>query len=132
MILVDSNIIFDVWDRDPAWSAWSIQQLRSLSSHHGLAINMVIYAEVSTRFSTQARLDEQLADLGFIVLDIPREAAFLAGKAFVQYRLQGGTKRGVLPDFFIGAHAQALGCALLTRDTRNYASYFPTLRLITP
>lgn len=132
MILVDSNIVLDVWDRDPTWSAWSTQQLRSLAAQHDLVINTVIYAEVSTRFSTQARLDEQLADLGFIVLEIPREAAFLAGKAFLQYRLQGGAKHSVLPDFFIGAHAQSLGCPLLTRDTRNYALYFHGLSLITP
>jgi predicted nucleic acid-binding protein len=132
MILIDSNIILDVWDRDPMWSAWSTQQLRSLAAQNDLAINTVIYAEVSARFSAQARLDEQLADLGLIVLDIPREAAFLAGKAFVQYRLQGGSKRSVLPDFFIGAHAQTLGCPLLTRDTRNYASYFHGVRLIAP
>jgi hypothetical protein len=132
MILVDSNIILDVWDRDPAWSAWSTQQLRSLAAQNDLAINTVIYAEVSARFSTLARLDEQLADLGLIVLDIPREAAFLAGKAFVQYRLQGGSRHNVLPDFFIGAHAQTLGCPLLTRDTRNCATYFPGVRLIAP
>jgi predicted nucleic acid-binding protein len=132
MILVDSNIIFDIWDRDPIWSLWSIQQFRALSAHHDLAINPVIYAEISARFSTQAKLDEQVALLGLLLLDIPREAAFLAGKAFVQYRQQGGIKRSVLPDFFSGAHAEALTCQLLTRDTRKYAAYFPAVRLIAP
>ena len=132
MILVDSNVVFDVWDRDPLWTNWSSGQLRSLSAQHDLAINPVIYAEISARFSTQAGLDEKVGELGFIVLDIPREAAFLAGKAFARYRQQGGSRRTVLPDFFIGAHATVLDCPLLTRDTSKYASYFPAVQLIAP
>ena len=38
----------------------------------------------------------------------------------------------MLPDFFIGAHAVVAGMSLLTRDTRRYRSYFPTVVLITP
>jgi predicted nucleic acid-binding protein len=77
-------------------------------------------------------LDERLTELDAIVISIPRKAAFLAGKAYVQYRRQGGTKINVLADFFIGAHAAVLECPLLTRDTRRYAAYFPTVRLIAP
>jgi hypothetical protein len=97
-----------------------------------LAINPIVYAEISTRFSTPTTLDEKLTDLELKVLDIPRDAAFLAGKAFEQYRRQGGIKGNVLHDFFIGAHAAVLGCPLLTRNARRYASYFPTVRLIAP
>jgi len=132
MILVDSNVILDIWDCDPVWSIWSSQQLRKFSALQELAINPVIYAEVSARFSTQARLDAAVEELGFVLLSIPREASFLAGKAFAQYRKQGGGKGSVLPDFFIGAHALALGFELLTRDTRRYGAYFPSVRLISP
>jgi predicted nucleic acid-binding protein len=132
MILVDANIILDIWDRDPNWSAWSSEQLRQLSAANDLAINLIIYSEVSARFSAQSRLDQKVAELGLLVLDLPREAAFVAGKAFVVYRRRGGPKGNVLADFFIGAHAAVLGCALLTRDTRCYATYFPTVTLITP
>jgi len=132
MILLDANVILDVWDRDPIWHAWSSGQLRKLSLLHELAINPIVYAEVSARFSTSAALDEKLADLELIVVNIPCQAAFLAGKAYVLYRRQGGTKSNVLADFFIGAHAAVLGCSLLTRDTRRYAAYFPTVRLIAP
>ena len=97
-----------------------------------MAINPIIYAEISVSFRTSAILDEKLDDLGIIVTSIPRQAAFLAGKAYAQYRRQGGTKGNVLPDFFIGAHATILGCPLLTRDTRRYAAYFPSVRLIAP
>jgi predicted nucleic acid-binding protein len=132
MILLDANVILDIWDRDPVWHTWSRDQLSRLSLIDELAINLIAYAEISARFSTSAVLDQKLEDLGAIVLRIPRRAAFLAGEAFVQYRRQGGTKGNVLPDFFIGAHAAVLGCPLLTRDTRRYAAYFPSVRLIAP
>jgi predicted nucleic acid-binding protein len=131
-ILLDANVILDIWDIDPVWHVWSKAQLRKNSLLYELAINPIIYAEISARFATSPALDEKLTDLAIIVTSIPRRAAFLAGKAFVQYRRLGGTKGNVLPDFFIGAHAAVLGCPLLTRDTRRYARYFPTVPLIAP
>ena len=132
MILLDSNVILDIWDDDPVWFEWSDRRVREQSALDELAINPIVYAEVSARFATSARLDEKLEDLNVIVVGIPRKAAFIAGKAFVQYRRQGGTKGNVLPDFFIGAHAAVLGCPVLTRDTRRYEAYFPKVRLICP
>ena len=132
MILLDANVILDVWDRDPVWNEWSRDQLRKLSLIDELVINPIVYAEISARFATSFALDERLTELDAIVISIPRKAAFLAGKAYVQYRRQGGTKINVLADFFIGAHAAVLECPLLTRDTRRYASYFPSVRLIAP
>ena len=132
MILVDSNIIFDILDKDPVWLSWSVMQLRNFAIRDELAINPVVYAEISPRFPAPAEVDEVLAEMEIKLLSIPRAAAFLAGKAFVQYRRQGGTKGNVLPDFFIGAHAFVLGCALLTRDIRRYAAYFPGVALIAP
>jgi predicted nucleic acid-binding protein len=131
-ILLDANVILDVWEPDPVWQAWSSSQMRNLSLLHELAINPIVYSEISVSFATPAALDEKLADLGVVVEGIPRPAAFLAGKAYVQYRRKGGTKSNVLSDFFIGAHAAVVGCALLTRDTRRYAAYFPGVRLIAP
>jgi len=62
----------------------------------------------------------------------PRSALFLAGKAFQQYRGAGGLRTGVLPDFFIGAHAAIEGWPLFTRDARRYRTYFPKITLIAP
>ena len=132
MILLDTNVLLDVWDRDPVWCEWSSRQMRKLSLLGDLAINPIIYAEVSARFTSPAVLDERLKNMGILMEDIPRPAAFLAGKAFVQYRRQRGTKSNVLADFFIGAHAAVLGCPVLTRDMRRYETYFPSVRLIAP
>lgn len=132
MILVDSNVLLDVFDKDPDWLNWSLTNLRHSALRDKLAINPIIYAEISARFLTPVELDELLDEMEIKVLGIPRAAAFLAGKAFAYYRRRGGARANVLPDFFIGAHAVALGCSLLTRDTRRYATYFPSLPLIAP
>ena len=132
MLLVDTNVLVDVLEDDPQWADWSIGQLRAQSKIHRLAINPIIYAELSLTFSTVEALDETVADLGLVMVDVPRPALFLAGKAFVRYRRRGGTKSQVLPDFFIGAHAAVAGLQILTRDTQRYASYFPSVVLVAP
>jgi predicted nucleic acid-binding protein len=131
-MLVDTNVLVDVLENDPTWADWSIAQLRAQAQIHRLVINPVIYAELSLTFSTVEALDATLADLQIPVIATPKPALFLAGKAFVQYRRQGGTKTNVLADFFIGAHAAVAGLPVLTRDVRRYASYFPTVHLIAP
>jgi predicted nucleic acid-binding protein len=131
-MLVDTNVLVDVLENDPEWADWSVAQLRAQAQIHRLVINSVIYAELSLAFSTVEALDETLAALQLPVVEIPKAALFLAGKAFVKYRPQGGTKTNVLADFFIGAHAAVAGLPVLTRDVRRYASYFPTVQLIAP
>ena len=132
MLLVDTNVLADVLEDDPEWADWSIGQLRAQSKVHRLAINPVIYSELSLTFSTVEALDQAVDELGLAMIELPRPALFLAGKAFVRYRRQGGTKSTVLADFFIGAHAAVSRYPLLTRDTRRYNSYFADLRLIAP
>jgi len=132
MLLVDSNVLIDVLEDDPVWADWSIQQLRAQSQVHELAINPVIYAELSLAFSHFEALDEAVSNLGLTLLELPRPALFLAGKAFASYRRAGGKKGNVLPDFFIGAHAAVAKLPLLTRDITRYRRYFPTVELIAP
>ncbi|EQD60769.1 PilT protein domain protein [mine drainage metagenome] len=91
-----------------------------------------MYAELSVAFARIEELEEVVAQAALSVESIPREALFLAGKAFVDYRRRRGAKDGVLPDFFIGAHAAVAGCALLTRDVGRYRTYFPNIRLVSP
>lgn len=132
MLLVDTNVLVDVLEDDPAWVDWSIAQLRAQSQVHELLINPVIYAELSLTFESPQSLDDAIAGMALTLAEMPRPALFLAGKAFVRYRREGGTRNSVLSDFFIGAHAAVLGCPLLTRDARRYRSYFPTVDVIAP
>lgn len=132
MLLVDTNVLIDVLEDDPEWADWSIAQLRAQSKVHPLTINPIIYAELSLTFTKVEALDKAIENLGLTISELPHPALFLAGKAFVQYRRQGGKANNVLADFFIGAHAAVLGCPLLTRDARRYQTYFPSVELITP
>jgi len=132
MLLVDTNVLVDVLEDDPQWADWSVRQLRDQSQVHPLAINPIIYAELSLTFSTAEALDETVEGLGLAVLELPRPALFLAGNAFIRHRRNGGQKNNVLADFFIGAQAAVLKCSILTRDARRFRTYFPTVNLITP
>lgn len=130
--LVDTNVLFDLLTGDPIWSDWSVRQLRIWSARGGLFANPVVYAELSIGYDRVEEVDAALAAADVTLVEIPRAALFLAGKAFQSYRARGGPRTGVLPDFFIGAHAVAGDLCLLTRDTKRYRSYFPSLTLITP
>jgi predicted nucleic acid-binding protein len=132
MVLVDTNVLIDVVQDDPKWGDWSLQQLASQSQVHRLAINPVIYAELSMSYSTAEALDRVIDRMQLAFIEVPRAALFLAGRAFLRYRRRSGSKANVLADFFIGAHAAVSGAGLLTRDRRRYAEYFPTVTLITP
>lgn len=132
MILVDTNVLLDVVTNDSQWAEWSQGQLDAASLTGRLAINPVIYSELSIAFARIEELESVLAEAALTVEEIPREALFLAGKAFLDYRRRSGTKHGVLPDFYIGAHAAVMQWPILTRDVGRYRGYFPTVALITP
>jgi predicted nucleic acid-binding protein len=132
MILLDTNVIVDVVARDPVWADWSRVQLNLAETTDGVAINDVVYAELSGAYRRYEDVDRLIAEAGFALLRTPRAALFLAGKAFQQYRRAGGARTGVLPDFFIGAHAIVGEAKLLTRDPRRYRTYFPGIELIAP
>jgi len=132
MVIVDTNVLLDVIDDDPDWADWSQRQMRSQSQVHGLVINPVIYTEMSMSYRDITALDRRVEQLQLKFVEIPRPALFLAGKAYLKYRQAGGLRPAVLPDFFIGAHAAVLDCAILTRDERRYRAYFPRVPLITP
>lgn len=132
MVLVDTNVLLDVVTSDPQWADWSQHQLEAAAVRDRLAINAVVYAELSIGFRRIEEVEALLTATRIGIEEIPREALFLAGKAFQRYKSRGGARTGVLPDFFIGAHAAVLGMPLLTRDARRYADYFPKLELLAP
>jgi predicted nucleic acid-binding protein len=132
MILVDTCVLLDVVQDDPRWADWSQGQMEHALEHGGLAINPIVYAEFSVWYEDMGLLERTLADFGVGFEALPREALFLAGKAFRQYRARQGTRSSVLPDFFIGAHAAVLEVPILTRDTARFRTYFPTVALLAP
>ncbi len=130
--LVDTNVLLDLVINDARWADWSIAQLDAAALRGSVAINDIIYAELSVRFAAIEPLDAIVNEIGVALAPMPRSALFLAGKAFQRYRLAGGARTSVLPDFFIGAHAAVTGFRLLSRDAQRYRAYFPTIDLVTP
>ena len=132
MFLADSNVLLDIFGGDPSWGSWSKQALRDALAIGAVGINPVIYAEISVRFGDHASLDAGLNELTLERLQLPYEAAFLAGRAFRRYRRAGGVRSSPLPDFFIGAHAEVAEITVLTRDVSRFRTYFPSVHLISP
>ncbi|HEX3579247.1 MAG TPA: type II toxin-antitoxin system VapC family toxin [Thermoanaerobaculia bacterium] len=130
--LVDTNVLLDVITEDPEWADWSSEALWRAGDESTLAINPIIYAEVSIHIRTIEEMNDIVSQEDFRRLDLPYEAAFLAGKAFLAYRSRGGMKDVPLADFYIGAHAAVSGMRLLTRDARRYRTYFPTVPILAP
>ena len=131
-ILVDSNVLLDVFTQNKAWFEWSSATLEQSAERDLLYINPIIYSEISVGFKRIEELESALPSDYIQRDDLPYEAAFLAGKCFLKYRKAGGAKRSPLPDFYIGAHAAIKGWSILTRDKRRYQIYFLTLRVIAP
>ncbi|HUX42141.1 MAG TPA: type II toxin-antitoxin system VapC family toxin [Rectinemataceae bacterium] len=130
--LIDSSVILDIFTDDPRWGLPSLEALDRAAAEGTIAINPIIYSEISIRFSKIEELERAVRDAGFLLLPLPREALFLAGKAFFAYRRGGGSKTSPLPDFFIGAHAAVSGLALLTRDPERIRRHFPRVTLVVP
>ena len=131
-VLVDSCVLLDVITADPHWQQWSTEQLQLCLQAGPVAINPLIYGEVAFAFEQIEVVDAVLPRHLYAYWPIPREAAFLAARAHADYRVRGGKREAILPDFLIGAHAVIARCPLLSRDARRYRQAFPGLRLITP
>ena len=106
--------------------------LETVANESILAINAMIYAEVSIGYGRVEELEQAIPSTIFRREPLPYEASFLAGKAFLRYRRRGGLRSSPLPDFYIGAHAAVSDFRILTRDPRRYRTYFPTVDLIVP
>ena len=132
VILIDSCVVTDLANLESTWFEWSAAQLEKLDQYNTLIINPIIYAECSVGFERIEEVEALFDHLGFAIRAMPKEALFLAGKAFLQYKKRQGGGNNVLPDFFIGAHAAVSGYQLMTRDKGRFSSYFPSVELIMP
>lgn len=130
--LFDSNVLLDIINLDPTWQPWSASQLARAYTQNLAFINPIIYAELAPAFPSRAALDRWLDSADFQRLPLPYDAGWRASQAFMQYRRAGGTRLSPLPDFYIGAHAEAANLTLVTRDATRYSTYFPEVTLIAP
>lgn len=129
--LVDTSVLLDILTEDPEWYSWSSAQLTACAAVAPIYLNTIVYAEASVAFPDE---DAFLAALPAWLeyADLPRAAAFLAGKAFLAYRRAGGQRPSPLPDFFIGAHALVQGLTLITRNGKDFLRRFSGLKVLAP
>ena len=130
IILVDTNVLLDITEHDELWADWSQEQMGRYLGR--MVVNPMIYSELCHESEDTDDVDAILLTLGVDFREIPRLGLFLAAQAFKLYRQRGGSKTAPLPDFFIGAHAAALGIPIITRDVGRYRTYFPGVELISP
>ena len=131
-VFVDSCILLDLFTDDPCWGDWSQEILEQYSQTNSLYINAMVYTEVSIGFNEIEEVEDALSALSIKVVETPKEALFLAGKVFLKYRKNKGTKTSPLQDFFIASHVAVSGFDLITRDLGKYRTYFPQIKLIHP
>ncbi|MDX2221492.1 MAG: type II toxin-antitoxin system VapC family toxin [Rhodospirillaceae bacterium] len=124
--------MIDIARRDPVWMRWSLAILEDALSRGDVYVNAIVFAELSISYPSPSKVEEFIGKVGATYVDLPREALFVAARAHQAYRRRGGPRTGVLPDFFIGAHAAVMDWPLLTRDPARYRAYFPTVELIAP
>lgn len=131
-VLVDTNVLIDLLTDDPEWATWSTDAFCACLDHARVVIDTPVYGELAVRYDAVEALEQMIDAADLEREHVPWSAAFLAGKAFTEYRRRGGTQRSPLPDFYIGAHAAVTGMRLLTRDASRYRTYFPSVELISP
>jgi predicted nucleic acid-binding protein len=130
--LIDSSVLLDIVTPGSDWLGWSSANLALAAERSQLVINPIIYAEVSSRYATIEELDAIFPSDLYRREALPYSAAFLAAKAFLNYRRRGGSRTAPIADFYIGAHAAVARHKILTRDPRRFRRYFPTVELISP
>ncbi len=134
MILVDSNVIIDVIERDPLWHDWSFAQIESAVIGDQVVINPVVIAEAAPRSGPLQQFENWLSRMLIDVVPLSNDAAYCAGQAFQSYRQKRkqGAASAILADFLIGGHAEILGATVLTRDPPLLPRLFPQVPQITP
>ncbi len=122
MNLFDTSVILDARDPDSPFHSWARNKIAEAAAGDGAAANVVVVSESSVRSKSPETVPGILQAMGLTLLPLPVSAAVPAAKAFATYldrlKKEGKTSmaRAPLPDFFIGAHAEAERLPLVTRD----------------
>lgn len=129
---VDTNVLLDLLTGDPRHGPASVAALRRTAADGALIASTVVWAEVIGAFEDVRAVTDRLDRLGVELIPDDREVAQAAGRVYGAYRAAGGTRRRILPDFLIGAHALVHADRLLTRDRGFYRERFDRLTILEP
>jgi predicted nucleic acid-binding protein len=129
---VDSNVILDLLTGSREHGVRSAAALRHATADGALVASTAVWAEVVGAHEDPQLAADRLDRLSIGLLPDDRDVAIEAGRVYRAYRLAGGTRRRILPDFLIGAHALVHADRLLTRDRGFYRSSFKRLTVVEP
>ena len=129
---VDTSVLLDVFTADRQHLERSREALRDSIARGRIVGCEVVWAEVGAFFPDTAAARDALDTVGVDFEPLSVEAALAAGAAWADYRRRGGSRRRVIADFLIGAHAIGSADRLLTRDRGFYRSYFSGLEVFDP
>lgn len=129
---VDTSVLLDVLLGDPRFGPASRAALRTAAAQGALIVSTTVAAELAAAYDQPTRSVHALSRLGIDLVPDDSDIALQAGGGWRRYRHAGGTRRRILPDFLIGAHAMQVADRLLSRDRGFYRSHFDRLEVLEP
>lgn len=131
---LDTSALIALLNNNEAAHPAVLREFQRYKSSGMVFITEVVFAEASAGMNSAEELRLALDELGISDLSANDDGLFSAGQVFKNYRRSKGTgkKDGVLPDFMIGAVAEAKGVALITLNDRDFVNKFESLAVVNP
>jgi predicted nucleic acid-binding protein len=135
MWVVDTCIVLDILENDPAFGRPSAELLHKLLSQ-GLTISPVTMVELSVAFSGDLEEQKRFLDQAGISYEEPwtaadTEEAHTAWNAYIVAKRQSQAAKRPVADILIGGFAMNR-TGLVTRNPRDFSRWFPRLKLQEP